>query len=174
MRAKESKIFVLALSLFVILFATALIYYYIYRPNTVESFNFHISEYIADVDKSTESTNYSPYLRGKVITIDNENKAIDDIYFSLPNELKASEPNEVGTIILIERREVAVGRYTDGTGAYQDFWQLTIVDKTLLTIVGTIEISGEEPPEYKQSSGPKTGTSPKTKVIEYLSNLPCK
>jgi hypothetical protein len=168
---KESKFFSLTILVILVLVAVVSIYFYVYKPKVLEPFNSHIDEYITDTETSTDSIHYSPYIRDKVIPVDAENRIVDDIYFSLPDELKPSGPEEVGTIIYIERIEIQVGQYTDGYGAYQDYWDITIVDKTALNIVDTVRIYGDKPPEKKQSSGPRTGTGPEKKVIEYLTKL---
>lgn len=53
-----------------------------------------------------------PYVRGKVLVIDAINKVVDRLHSELPNELRPSKPEEIGTLAYIQCNELEhVGRY---------------------------------------------------------------
>jgi len=138
----------------------------------IKVFQEHLDEYIAIPGQQTISPFTESYISGKVITIDTDERKIDQIYFDLPKELVAKSPAEVSTIIWLDWGEVLVGRYTDGAGGYRIICEVTIIDKAKSAIVDKEVISGSDPLSVKEGSGDRYGSKPTSEVIDYISTLP--
>jgi RIO1 family len=124
-------------------------------------FNDHISEYytitgLMNPTKINRSLT-KPYIKGRIIpvAIDKVHGSwgswIDDIYYQIPEDLRATKPKDVGTVVWLEWAE-------DATTC-----KVTIIDKTLPIIVKEINF--------------KRGTSistKKIKIVNYLKSLPRK
>lgn len=128
--------------------------------------------------RSEEQTEHE-YIRGKIVMLDGEAGRLDSTQRELPDALRASTPEEVGTIVLLEWTETKVGKYilpgsdpsSEGHGAYQRACDVTIIDRKLRVQVGLgAHFEGAPPPP--QSSGPARGSWPTDEVIRYVSGLP--
>jgi hypothetical protein len=134
--------------------------------------NEHINEYI-----DIHSSNISPsggYIRGKIITIDIENRKIDNFWLHLPTDMIAASPDEVGTIIWLKWDQSIVGRYTNGKNAYQISCLVTIIDKLLGTKVDEKKFWGSPPPSKVISTNTGVGSRPNSEIAEYIESLPRK
>jgi len=109
--------------------------YYLYRESRLAPFKPYLSEYLSfSVAQQGE-----PYIRGKVITVDTRSKAPDHLYFDLPKELRAAQPEEVGTVVWVECTSVTtvvrrVGGSTNNTVDYR--CEVAVIDKAASAIVG--------------------------------------
>jgi len=120
--------------------------YYQYRESRLAPFKPYLSEYLS----FTSAQQGEPYVRGKVITVDTRRKAVDHLYFDLPQELRATRPDEVGTVVWVECTSVTTvvrrtGGSTNNTVDYR--CEVTVIDKAASAIVGqqTFEkTSGEQ------------------------------
>jgi hypothetical protein len=141
-------------------------------------FNNYVSEYSSisgfknPVKGDRSST--KPYIKGKVITINKQENRIDSIYYDLPEDLRATKPDEVGTIAWLEWGEDKIGTYTDGDDAIVITCQVTVIDKSIPRIVSKTNFEGIEPPRVKRSSESGTGPIPTQKIVDYLRDLPKK
>src|SRR2546427_6252885 len=79
------------------------------RNMATKPFAAHMSEYTHF--PSLKETGSSTTISGKAITIDKTTNEIDETYFDLPSELKASKPEEVGTVVWISCSESVAGTY---------------------------------------------------------------
>ncbi len=109
--------------------------YYLYRESLLAPFKPYLSEYLS----FSAVQQGEPYIRGKVITVDTRSKAVDHLYFDLPKELRAAQPDEVGTVIWVECTSVTtvirrVGGSTNNTVEYR--CEVAVIDKAASTIVG--------------------------------------
>lgn len=87
--------------------------------------------------------------------------------------MRASTPQDVETIVWLERVEVKVGRYSDGADALREDCRISIIDKTLGVMTGRKTLLGGDPPTYKSASGPGSGADPDSMAIaKYLTSLP--
>lgn len=99
--------------------------------------------------------------------------SIDDLHYGLSDRIRAREPSEVGTVILLgwERREAAV--YTDGSVAEAYSVVLTVVDLHRDRVVGARTFEGSDPPRSKyRNSGDVDGSMPFDAVRRYIASLP--
>ena len=125
-----------------------------------------------------------PYIRGKVLVLRPDEVEPEDgainwrmniVYFGLPEELRATTPEEVGTLVWVRCGEKAVGTYTDGTSAYQGYCVVTVTDWTLRSTVGQQLFEGIEPKSYKTGPGSRHAGEPATRlIVEWLASLPRK
>lgn len=115
-----------------------------------------------------------PYVKGKVILVNKEEKKIDHTYCELPEELRATRPEEVETIVWLEWGKDKVGRYTDGSTAYVNTCKVTIIDRSIPAIVAVTNLRGSMPPNMTTRGGGAGGSMPTEEVIAYLQNLPRK
>ncbi len=67
-----------------------------------------------------QDSNAAGPVKGKMIVIDMGKREIDwDVSYDLPDYLKASKPEEVGTVVLTTWQNNKVAEYTNGTAGYQ-------------------------------------------------------
>lgn len=163
------------------------------KISTVQPFESHLVEYTSASDEIEGDA----YITGKVITVgkgeiyfgsygielsSNPNKAyIDDIYFDLPDSLRANSPEEVGTVILLEWGRNILAEYEGGSVAAQITCLVSVIDMKKDVIVGRQSFGGSPPetPEVRScvgSSGCKSiyGSAPTQNIVEYISKLPRK
>jgi hypothetical protein len=99
-----------------------------------------------------------PYIKGKIVPIEKGKVVstkkvgwIDEaIYNSLPEDIRATKPDEVGTVVWLDRGEDMLT------------CRVIIIDKSLVTIVKKINFKGA------------TETIVNRKIVNYLKNLPKK
>ena len=162
------------------------------RSSVVRPFAGHLSEYsdipglksasaeVSDADLDGDHTlSFKPgagaspaYVTGKVIPVNKGANKVDDLYFSLPKDFRATAPAEVGTVVWLDWRTESVGTYTDGAGAYQIACEATVIDKERALIVGKSTFHGSSPPSVKSRGGSCTGSKPTDEVVQYLTRLP--
>ena len=117
-----------------------------YCESRLAPFKPHLNEYLA----FSMVQQGEPYVRGKVITIDTRRKAVDHLYFDLPQELRATQPEEVGTVVWVNCTSTTtvvrrVGGSTNNTMEYR--CEVSVIDKAASAVVGkqTFEkTSGEQ------------------------------
>jgi hypothetical protein len=120
--------------------------YLIYRESVLAPFKPYLNDYLS----FSTTQQGEPYIRGKVITVDTRRQAVDHLYFDLPPELRAAQPEEVGTVVWVECTSVTtvirrVGGSTNNTVDYR--CEVAVIDKSAAAIVGreTFEkTSGEQ------------------------------
>jgi hypothetical protein len=153
----------------------------------LEPFKNHIREY-SIVSGLKNPARTSPhrtkaYLKGKIIPVNRMESRIDDIYFSLPEGLRATKPEDVGTIVWLDWEKDTVGHYCpEGLGgcfssddpAIVNTCDVTIIDKSIPAIVVERNFRGSDPPEKKEKGGSGSGSMPTKEIIDYLKNLPKK
>ncbi len=163
----------------------------------------YVHEYLSNTGLSDERYKNDVYIHGKVIIMDTSIEgsrtssegtsymdkygtytsasgeiketlgAFDRVFFSIPKELQAVTPEEVGTIIWLHWSGETVGYYNNGAPGIQQYCIVTIIDKSKQVILGERKIYGPEPPPYLiNSSGPGTGAQPLDEVANYIISLP--
>jgi len=140
-------------------------------------FTSHIATYL-QTDVAADSSD-SPYLRGKLVTVDVEKGEVDYwTYPKLPDEIKAVAPEEVQTVGLIEWGWEKVGHYEDAetgqqTGdAFQSYGRLTLIDWIDKTRIAEVTFQGDAPVQSLSYDGDFKGWQPMFKVVDYLTELP--
>lgn len=158
-----------------------------YRDHRVGPFNNHLKEYasFSSLPEAKDET-VQPYRKGKVLPILMEDVLGDkaytgniprvcfELYFDLPDELRPQKPEDVGTVILVYKRQDRVGVYNNGEPAWKENYSLKIVDRTSKTMIEEKAFVGSDPPVKKFSQSSNRGTSPVKEIIAYLQSLPQK
>jgi hypothetical protein len=166
----------------------------------------HLSEYI-NLDQLKSDPESTPYIVGKVIFVDlyeyeepnapprkiktdffaqvdmKWTKQLNYYEFAgLPSDLRASSPEEVGTIIWLIWDAKTEGVYSAGDvktniSACRIVCRMKIIDRKRLTIVGEKEFFGGDPPKTKRISGISRaayGSKPSSQIVKYIESLPRK
>jgi hypothetical protein len=179
----------------IFLFATGIFVSYGPIRNAIDlgSLRDHVREY-STVSGLKNPARTSPhqteaYLKGKIITVNKKEKRLDDIYFDLPEELRATKPEDVGTIVWLEWGKDEAGFYCDWSDvlckdgitppkhddpATVNTCHVTIIDKFIPAIVGEMSFMGSDPPQRKTRSGSSSGSMPTEEIVAYLQSLPKK
>jgi hypothetical protein len=141
--------------------------------NIQKLFGDHIQEYTVITGLNPNFQSENSYIRGKVITVDIGENKLDQIYFDLPGDMAAKNPEEVGTIIWLKWEDVRFGTYLPGGGtAYQRTCEVTIIDKLETIIVDKKSFTGTSPPPTMLKEGDGYGSKPTDEVVDYLESLP--
>jgi hypothetical protein len=114
----------------------------------------------------------TPRVYGKILPVDIQNKRLDFIYFDLPSQLRTSIPTEIGTIAILDCKQVVSGRYTSGSTAYVPFCDITLLDRSMTTVLARHSVAGVQPPERKYQKGDWFGERPNDQIVAYLLGLP--
>ena len=142
----------------------------IYRFILTQPFRPFMSAY-QDQNLKPESPG-EDYVVGKVVVIDKDKPQVHGIHFRLPEELRASSPEEVGTVVWLSWGEKVVGTYTDGSKGYRRTCNVTIIDQANRQITGSRTFLGSNPPEEKSGFGRRKGDKPSAREIAaYIKSL---
>src|SRR4051812_1701631 len=115
----------------------------------------------------------APRVVGKVLPVNFTDRKPDHLYFDLPADLRASRPEEVGTVVLLIRGKTQVATYQGGGGAFQQFCEVTLVDHRTRAVLHKQIFQGGPPPQSISSrSSTGTGSSPDPSVVDFLTRLP--
>ena len=135
--------------------------------------------------------NESAYIRGKVIflsigeayqaaddyddqltTMNTSPPILDYMFFKLPEDLKPTSIDQVGTVILLDWRFHRAGTYSDGRVA--GWWSLdaTLIDKTKNMPLSQEYYRAPDPPQTIGNSYPTHIDEIKARLINYIMSLP--
>jgi hypothetical protein len=95
----------------------------------------------------------------------------DDLYFKLPDVMRAKNPDEVNTIVKIQRLSSSVGTYSNGSDAIQQSAHITVIDAKSNKAIADQYFEGSMPPGSVSGSGGGMGSSPDEEIIKYLESL---
>ena len=142
---------------------------YLVLESRLDPFQPHLAEYTAAAERGTGEV----YRRGKIIPVDRRKDTVDyTFYYQLPRELRAANPEEVGTVVWLDCTASLVGTYTHGGGAYRWYCDVTLVDLPQSLILEEKTFVGSEPPTTNSGSSNKEGSFPSAEIIAYLEALP--
>ena len=135
------------------------------RSKTTSAFASEIANY-----QTYYSTSYSkPHLTSRMVVIDSNTNAIDQVYYDLPDNIKAGNPNDVGAVALVSCSENLVGKYTSGSLGYKTDCSVSVIDRsTLIKYESTIQ--GQNPPQSKKGNG-DWRQRPNSDISYYLKSL---
>jgi hypothetical protein len=142
------------------------------RSAQAAPFKPHLSEYLA----APAGPGPMRPLHGKIVVVDRKTQDIDwDVFFGLPDPLRAARPEEVGTVVQLEYgREKGPGVY--GKDRWPSFFQtcqVTVLDAADRRVIGTTTVRGGDPPsEISDSQREGVGPPPTAPIIDYLKGLP--
>lgn len=138
--------------------------------STPDFYEDHQYEYL-NIPSLSGST-YNPYIIGKVIAINMQDGELDDVYYKLPNILKAKSHEEIGMVVWLEWGEKLIGTYTDGWKGYAHTCNITIIDFSNNTVVDEKYFEGADPPDSKDIGGDVWGSMPTKDIVKYIEALP--
>jgi hypothetical protein len=143
-------------------------------------FKDHVAEYLAapkpmETPAAPDGQNLaspSRPIKGKIIVLDTKTSEMDwDV--DLPAELKAGKPEEVGTVVLTTWAKTHTPPdYDDGTLAYVQECDVTVIDHASRTVICKQHFRGSEPPSSISNSSEGVGSKPTQDVSNYLKGLP--
>jgi hypothetical protein len=116
-------------------------------------------------------------VKGKMVVVNVTEGKIDDLYFGLPDDLRAANPEEVATVVLLTRGKIKVsgeGPISSIRGVeYQQFCQLKVFDWESKSEVASRTFHGGFPESSLTRLGPATGPEPDpAQVLTLLTSLP--
>jgi hypothetical protein len=142
---------------------------YAMHRSAEEAFQPHMAEYLA----AAKGTADPAEVKGKMVVVDKATRDIDwDVFFGLPDDVRAAAPQEVGTVVWLVWDKMQVGKYNDGTPAYSWTCAVTVIDQAGRGVVATTSLRGSDPPEKIENPNEGVGTKPTAQVIDYLRGLP--
>lgn len=114
----------------------------------------------------------SPYITGKVLAIDPAG-SMSPLHLKMPKGLRATRPEEVGTILIVEYTEEVVGHYQGGGKALVNVCTVDVVDVNARRKLTSRVFRGTAPPSVKPWSGSDaSGSSPNRDVLKFIKTLP--
>jgi hypothetical protein len=141
------------------------------RAAVLDPFNAKINDYINVAPKQRADPG-PPALKGKVIPVDLGEKAVDWLYFDLPDDLRPTTPEEVGTVVHLRWGQIQVGQYgTGGGAAYVQTCKVTVLDKASGVVLGETEVRGSQPPQSSRRGSSQSGSKPTEAVISFVKQL---
>lgn len=100
----------------------------------------------------------------------------------IPLDYCAQNPEEIGSIIVIDSSRREVGMYNYGVKAIVIIWNVSVIDKTIPAVVATRRFEGGEPPKVIMQSYPgsnpspygsyRSGDPPSNKLEDFLNKIP--
>jgi hypothetical protein len=93
-----------------------------------------------------------PLMRPKLLLVDVSRGQVDALHRRLAQALRAETPEEVATVVWIERGEEQTGYYQDGDRAMVNTCKITMIDVRDHAIVGEGTLRGAPPPASKAKS----------------------
>ncbi len=116
------------------------------------------------------SSTIEPVIRGKLLVLDGDQKALHGFHFRLPKELRPTRPADVGTVAIQRCERELVGRYGKNS-AYRVSCRFQLLDLKAQTTYLSQAFQGGMP--AKQSfSGDQTGSAPEAALWAFLTGLP--
>lgn len=175
--SKKRSPFQIIFNTVIIGFAAFFLVFYFLSKDTIEAetkaANKKFATKIAQCGQTTHRRPVeSPYIKGKLIIIgyNGSEKAwtLDDSWWGLPEELKAADPIDVGTIVRVRWSHEAYIKYSRGTSS-RGVVKYALIDCNKNAIIYSGKLLGEKPdPENPISSGPL----PQKEFIAFLTSLP--
>jgi hypothetical protein len=141
------------------------------RSNTIKPFNDHLAEYMVEAKAPADAGGAPRSCGAKMITVDMTEREIDYFYFDLPDEYRASTPEEVQTVVQMKWTKYKCGEYEGGKPAYQQLCDVALVDKASGELIASQQCVGSDPPrsiDSRSSSG--TGDKPTAQILGFLKN----
>jgi hypothetical protein len=141
---------------------------YIYRSSVLSPFESSRNEFVSLRPQAGEPTNKP--LKGNFIAIDVADNSFDHFYFDLPENLKATTPADVKTVVFLNWTKQQTHTYDPGNKpGYTHSCMVEVVDRETKTLLLRNNFVGGPPPASisgRSSSG--EGPKPTDFIIAYL------
>jgi hypothetical protein len=147
--------------------------WFLYRNMQTAPFRGAMSAYLAAPAGAVP--NGTAHASGKMVVVDTTKKDVDwDIFFALPDNVRASSPQEVGTIVQLTWAKIhSPPDYDNGAPAYVQNCHVLVIDAKTKQQLFEQFLQGTEPPssiDSTQSEG--CGSKPTDQVLNFLKGLP--
>ena len=101
----------------------------------------------------------------------NEYASGGTLYNLLDPRVVAQNPSELGTLVCLAKEEKREGHYADGSGAYQLWYHVWLVDFQTKQVIARSHFQGGLPPGTKRGVGGRTGEPPLLELADWLTRL---
>jgi len=143
------------------------------REQAAKPFNAQAAQ-LMETKGNKDST---PYLKGKIVVFDEGTRKVDkDVFFDLPDDLRAKTPEEVATVVVVTWTEKTIDYYEGNVPAIQQTGSVKVVDYSSKQTLGIpMQFTGPEPPmKIKKNSSENKARRPVKEIVEFVKNLPKK
>ncbi len=135
---------------------------------------------LTDVKTLPKQYTEKPYIRGRILPVDKKDKDVDGIYADLPENLRATSQNDIGTIVLMGHSYTKVGTYEraglTGGPAFVAHCTIYLVDVEIPAVIYERTFDGDLPLMRIQTHGRwsdgATGRGPEATIVTFLKALP--
>src|SRR5262249_8471941 len=111
--------------------------------------------------------------KGKVLPVSVTDKKVDWFYYDVPQDMRATTPEEVGTVVQLFWGEDKVGEYhPGGGGAYVRTCRVVVIDHEKRLAVGEASFRGGDPPRSSRNGVSQHGSYPTESMVSFLKSLP--
>ena len=164
------------------------------REATAELFENHLVAPKQEMNSTGSCQNRDNYIEGKALAVgtvfprvnwfgskrwsaDGSRPYVDDLHFKLPEEIRATNPDEVETIIRIiwdfsVHGRYTNGRYTNGREAIQLIALVDVYDQANQSWVSCDRFFGEEPRDSIRGTQEAYGKPPFDQIVDFINQLP--
>jgi hypothetical protein len=117
-------------------------------------------------------------VKGRMVVVNVNDRSLDDLHFALPNDLSASRPDEVGTVVLLtwEKRKVSGDGPISGrfSAQYQMIVQVKVFDwESKAAIAGNLFFGRMPGGGFRSLQDSVTGPKPdNAQLLTFLTGLP--
>jgi hypothetical protein len=153
-----------------VLAAVATIPFSVRRQAAEDPFRDYLRAYAA-VGGLVRSEKADPRIVGKAIAVTREGE-IDDLFRRLPRRLRAGDPGEVGTVVVVDCREAVVGYYQHGWAGYRTRCDLRVVDFARRIVLAEKRFAGKMPPGSRRGGQDEHPGRPSAAMLAWLERLP--
>lgn len=135
-----------------------------------------IRDYVALVPQDAEpAPDAKPYLAGKAVVIEKTatGAQVSEVHAALPPDVRAETPEEVGTVVLIEWKDVRGGHYGETAAlAYRVHGDVRLINLQSKTLLAHEDFpGGDPPPQAPAGGGDGRGSKPIAKIVGYINGL---
>lgn len=141
---------------------------YLYRSSVLSPFQSSVNEYTGMKPQADTKVEETPH-KGGVIPVDTSDNTIDHFYFDLPENLKASDPASVKTIVFLTWSKQQTHQYSNNKPGYTNFCAVDVVDRETKNLLKRGNFQGPPPPQSisgRSSSG--EGARPTEEIVAFL------
>jgi hypothetical protein len=131
------------------------------RMWTMSELNSHIDELLAEPKQPKPPIPAHPYLREKLIVVDREARRISDLYYELPDAVRADSLDEAGTIAWLDFQTRTEGK--EGAQYTSRSCQVTLIDRNGSKVL--------DQPIFKVLGAPDDKPL-REQILNYLTHLP--
>lgn len=133
-----------------------------YSFQKTKAFENRVAEAGATLASQTKQFAFSPKaprekngsVKAKVLPLNAKTNELDNLYYSLPDDLRPANADEAKTILWLDCNQREAGRYEeDNSVAYRDICNAYLVDRETSKIIQVQDFLGELPPLKKQWAG---------------------